>query len=75
MTEKSKVHNPQSYTNPKLKDKDFVTSFQEISSRVSTEVYTTIQSEDKQEQDFWCSMETAQILQYCKENNENYIQK
>ena len=47
MTENSRVHTTQSYTKKKLKDKDSIPSYEEIASRISTEVYTTIKSEEE----------------------------
>ena len=48
ITKNSKVHNPKSHTKMQLKEKYWIPSSQEISiSLVSTEVYTTIQNEEK----------------------------
>ena len=60
MTENSKVYKQHSYTKAQLKYKDSIPLYGDISFRVSTEVNPTIKSDQKQLQDFWDNMETAQ---------------
>ena len=40
----SKVHKPHPYTNSYLKDKDALTSYQDFSSRVSSEIDTNFKN-------------------------------
>ena len=53
ITGKSKVHKPHSYTKSQLKEKDALPSYQDISSRVSTEVNNNFQSDEKHHSRFW----------------------
>ena len=60
MTENSKVHHPHSYTKSQLKEKYSIPSYQNISSRVSTEVDPNIKSDKKTSQNMLGDMVTEQ---------------
>ena len=70
ITGKSKAHKPHSYTKSQLKEMDALPSYQEISSRVSTEVNNNFQSDEKTSQKFLEMMETARRGRFWKGNNK-----
>ena len=53
MTENRKAHKPHYYNKSHLKEKDSLHSYQDISSRVSTEVDPNIQSDENHHKNFW----------------------
>ena len=53
MTENIKVNNPHSYTTSNLKDNYALPSYQDISSRVSTIIYTNFQVTKIYHNNFW----------------------
>ena len=59
MAQNSKVHKPHSYNKSYVKDKNALPSYQDITSRVSTEIYTNFQSDEKPSQAFLESMEIS----------------
>ena len=52
-TENSKGNKPNSFKKSHVKDKDVLPSYQDISSRVSTEIDTNFQSEKNHNKIFW----------------------
>ena len=67
------MHKPHLYTKSQLKDKHSIPSYPDISSRFSSEVNLTIQSNEIPSQYYFDSMETTQGQKFWKENNERDI--
>ena len=60
MTETRELNNTQSYIHPQFKDRDKIPTYEEFSSRVSTEVDPTIKSEEKSSQEFFSNTGISQ---------------